>query len=71
MYIHDKFLDMKKCMNISEIFTDVGGGCPRLTTCFLLGVGQMTMFDHDGRESQNFLKSDHVVYGWPLGSCKF
>ena len=38
-----------------------------MTTWFLEGVGQMTMFDHDGgmRGSQNFRKSDHVVYGWP------
>ena len=42
----------------------VGGGGPGLTTWFLEGVGQMTMFDHDGGEGgQNFRKSDHVVYG--------
>ena len=37
-----------------------------MTTWFLEGVGQMTMFDHDGGGGQNFRKSDHVVYGWPL-----
>ena len=53
----------------------VGGrgsdGCPGLTTCFLLGVGQMTMFDHDGgRGAKISEKSDHVVYGCPLNSNK-
>ena len=39
----------KKSTNIYEIFADgVGGGVPGLTTWFLEGVGQMTMFDHDG-----------------------
>ena len=38
-----------------------------MTTWFIEGVGQMTMFDHDGgRGGQNFQKSDHVVYGCPL-----
>ena len=58
----------KKCTNIYEIFADgVGGGGPGLTTWFLEGVGQMTMFDHDGGRGVKISeKSDHVVYGWPL-----
>ena len=44
----------------------MGGGVPGMTTWFYRGVGQMTMFDHDGgRGGQNFQKSDHVVYGCP------
>ena len=35
-----------------------------MTTWFYMGVGQMTMIDHEG--GQNFRKSDHVVYGCPL-----
>ena len=59
----------KKCTNIYEIFADGVGGGPGLTTWFLEGVGQMTMFDHDGgRGSQNFRKSDHVVFGCPLSA---
>ena len=30
------------------------------------GVGQMTTFDHERAGGQNFRKSDHVVYEWPL-----
>ena len=42
------------------------GGGPGLTTWFLEGVGQMTMFDHDGGRGVKISeKSDHVVYGWP------
>ena len=45
-------------------------GGPGLTTWFLEGVGQMTIFDHDGgREDQNFRKCDHVIYGCPLSSA--
>ena len=48
------------------------GGGPGLTTWFLEGVGQMTIFDHEwGRGVKISEKSDHVVYGWPLKSLKF
>ena len=40
----------------------LGGGVPGLTTWFLEGVGQMTMFDHGGGVKISE-KSDHVVYG--------
>ena len=42
-----------------------------MTTWFLEGVGQMTMFDHEGGGGVKISeKSDHVVYGWPLISYK-
>ena len=45
MFLHD----IKKCTNSFEIFTHgCGRGSPGLATWFLEGVGQMTMFDHDG-----------------------
>ena len=45
----------------------MGGGVPGMTTWFYRGVGQMTMFDHEGgRGVKISRKSDHVVYGCPL-----
>ena len=43
----------------------IGRGCYCNYHMVLLGVGQMTMFDHEGGGGQNFRKSNHVVYGWP------
>ena len=56
----------KKCKNTQKIARNLVGGGPGMTTWFYRGVGQITMFDHEGEGGQNSRKSDHVVYGCPL-----
>ena len=46
----------KKCKNTQKIAQNWEGG-PGMTTWFYRGVGQMTMFDHDGGGGSKFPKN--------------
>ena len=62
----------KKCKNTFKNCAKFGGGFPGMTTWFNMGVGKMTMFDHEGGGGVKISENLTTWYiNAPVGNWKF